>query len=108
MTQPISSELIGRILALGAQKWSRFVIVKELKKQNINVSQTTVSNVLRNHNNETANQGINAPAVSRKRRPTVCTPQKVNKIKNYIASDNPSTQRVMGARIEASQSSICK
>ena len=46
MPRRISAQVEGRILALGAQKYSRFMIKKELLKSSIVASERTVTNVL--------------------------------------------------------------
>ena len=61
MSLSISSDLQGRILAYGALKWSRFVIVKELKKLNFVVGHSTVSRVLQNHNNGGIDRSFDQP-----------------------------------------------
>jgi hypothetical protein len=48
MSFPVSN-VKGRILALGLLKWSRTLIVKELKKSDIVVSERTASSVLKNN-----------------------------------------------------------
>jgi predicted XRE-type DNA-binding protein len=106
MPPPISSELKGRILALGAQKWSSFMIVKELKKQNLDVSRATVQNVLKNNQFTAENQEANGPPAKKKRQPHIWTPTVIKKLKNYIASDNPLTQKEMGRRVGVPQQSV--
>jgi hypothetical protein len=106
MPLPISSELKGRILALGAQKWSSFMIVKELKKQNLDVSRATVQNVLKNNQFTAENQEANGPPAKKKRQPHIWTPTVIKKLKNYIASDNPLTQKEMGRRVGVPQQSV--
>ena len=102
MSPPISSDLRGRILAYGALKWSRSVIVKELKKLNFVVGHSTVSRVLQNHNKGGIDQSIDQPKKKQTRRPRVLTAEIIRKVKNYVASDIPPTQRDMGKRVGAS------
>ena len=106
MTPSLSSDLKGRILALGALKWSQRLIVSELRKSNIIVSQKSVSNILKISNDGTANQSIDPPRAKTSRRPSVMTPRKVRKVKQYIALDNSPTQRCMAKRVGASAASI--
>ena len=73
MPPMISVDVKERILTFSALKWSRSLFSKELKKSNIIVFESTVSSVLRNHNNGPANQSINQP-VAKKSRP----PRKLN------------------------------
>ena len=80
--------------------------MKGLGKRNIKVSVGTVSRLLKNHNNGTANPGTSDPPVRKKRRPTICTPQIVKKVKKFIESDNPPTQIEMRRRVGASATSI--
>lgn len=56
----------GQILAHGALKWLRSMIVKELIKQNQRVSERSVSMVLQNHNNQAADQSSKEPPAKRK------------------------------------------
>ena len=102
MSPPISSDLRGRILAYGVLKWSRSVIVKELKKLNFVVGHSTVSRVLQNHNKGGIDQSIDQPKKTQTRRPRVLTAEIIRKVKNYVASDNPPTQRDMEKRVGAS------
>jgi hypothetical protein len=106
MSPPVSPETKGHILALSAQKFSQSMIIKELGRQNIRVSKGTVSRLLKNHNNGAENQGTNKPGERKQRRPTICTPQIVKKVKEFIKSDNPPTQMEMGRRVGASAASI--
>jgi len=106
MSPPVSPEVKGQILSLGALKFSQSMIIKELGKRNIKVSVGTVSRLFKNHNNGTANPGTSDPPVRKKRRPTVCTPQIVKKVKKFIESDNPPTQIEIRRRVGASATSI--
>jgi hypothetical protein len=106
MTVPVSPELRGRILALGAQKYSSSMISNELKKQNFTVTRRTVSNVLKNHNNCDGISAMNGSLAERKRLPNIRTPSVIKKVKNFIASDNPPTQREMARRVGVSQATI--
>jgi DNA invertase Pin-like site-specific DNA recombinase len=106
MTPPISAELRGRILDLGAQKYSSLMISKELGMQNFSVSQSTVSKILKNYTNGDGNPAISGSLTKKKRRPDIRTPGVIKKVRNFIAFDNPPTQREMARRVGASQSTI--
>jgi hypothetical protein len=47
MPSPVPPEVKGRILALSAQKYSRSMIFRELGKQNLKVSERSVSNIIK-------------------------------------------------------------
>jgi hypothetical protein len=49
MTPPMILNENRRILALGAQKWSYFMIVKELNKLNRTIHKSTVAKPLKKH-----------------------------------------------------------
>jgi hypothetical protein len=91
MTPSISAELRGQILALGAQKFSSFMIYKELERQNFSVSKSTVSLVLKNHNNGDGDSAVSGSMGKKKRCPYIRTSGVIKKVRNFIAPDNLPT-----------------
>jgi hypothetical protein len=106
MGSPVSPNVKGRILALGLLEWSRSLIVKELKKSNIVISERTVSRVLKHNKDGAECEAPNEPGIKKKCLPRVYTSAIVKKVNSFITSHHPMTQRDMARRTGVSQISI--
>jgi hypothetical protein len=106
MGPPVSLYLKGRILALGLLKWSRTVIVKELKMSDIIIAKRTVSRVLQDNKDGAEYEARNEPGLKKERSPRVYSSAIVKIMKSFITSDHPLTQRHMACSEGVSQTSI--
>ena len=93
MPRGISAQVEGRILALEAQKYSRFMIKKELLKSNIVVSERTVTNVLNREAKAASNNSGRRPLPKKRKPPKTGNSKVIKKIKDYSAKDKPAPQR---------------
>ncbi|CAF1368699.1 unnamed protein product [Rotaria magnacalcarata] len=103
-TKKIDGGLEGRILALLQLKYSQPQIVKILKKDGINVSQQTISNIKRN----IGLQRNSAEKIKFSQQRPVATPSTVSKVIQTIDANDPPTQRSIAKSCYASQSTISR
>ena len=103
MTLPLSPELTCRIFALRAQKYSFYMIFKELQKQNFTVTRRTVSNVLKTDKNGNKNPAMTGSLVKKKYYSDISTPFVNKKVKTFTVSNNLLAQRNMKRCVGASQ-----
>ena len=96
--------LEGRILVLLQLKYSQPQIVKILKKDEICVSQQTVSNIKRN----IGLQRNSVEKIKFSRQRPVATPSTVLKVIQAIDVNDPPTQRSIAKACHASQSTISR
>ena len=108
MPRRISAQVEGRILALGAQKYSRFMIKKELLKSNIVVSERTVTNVLNREAKAASNNSGRGPLPKKRKPPKTGNSKVIKKIKDYSAKDNAAPQTEMARRTKVSQMTVCR
>ena len=93
----------GRIFALGQLKWSRIMIQRQLRTENVFVSTGTISNVLRN------SRGLASVCESRERKPRKRTSASVRSskvikiVKQITESGNLKSPRVTGLCAGVSQ-----
>ena len=108
MPRRISAQVEGRILALRAQKYFRFMIKKELLKSNIVVSERTVTNALNREAKAASNNSGRGPLPKKRKPPKTGNSKVIKKIKDYSAKDNPAPQREMARRTKVSQMTVCR
>ena len=106
MYRKTSPEVKGRILALSAQKFSAFMIRKELLKSNIDVLKRTINYVLERSSKPSGKKCVR-DGVSKKRKPSeIRISNAIRRIRDYSKKDNPMVQREMGRRTKVSQSTV--
>ena len=108
MNRRTTPEVKGRILALGAQNFSRFMIEKKLLKSNVDVSECMISRVLKEAAESTPQKCARGPLPRKRKSRKSGNSTIVKRIRQFTDKDNPLVQKEMARRTKVSQSTVSR
>ena len=95
MPAPISPEVCGKVLAFLGLNYSHWKIIKTLKKQNINITSGTITNI-KKRSESGAKKVKNVSNCGRK---SVLTERQISTLNNMTSNKNPLSQQRMASKI---------
>ena len=106
MTAPVNHDIDIRIKVLSERGLSSRLIVKELKKMNIAISQSTVINVIKNKTKKRAIKAAGEKLEPFPRAKKARSKDIISKVNAMISTPNPISQRKMAKTLGVSQATI--
>lgn len=102
----IADEIKGKIKAFLGLKFSISLIQKELKKQNINISRGSISNIKNENNKKDKTKPSCVKSKKGRGRPRALSSVQLNQLKNAINKPNPPSNTQLSKKFNISRTAI--